>query len=221
MVLIAVPHQGNIRVELSKLLSDLEQREDHEVHYSYSQPVDTNRNKIVNYFLEETEHDTLIMVDSDIIPPDNFTEILDYEFDIISPVVFSTREGVPYPVATDLGEDGSYRMHDGEFGELIDVEGVGTGCIAIKREVLEDIDQPVFEFEMNQKGELDTSEDFNFCKKANNAGYSVKVATKYACGHITEVDLYKMMTTMSLAIDADKSNIYVEEAGENNEDEKR
>lgn len=219
MVLVAIPHNGQIRVELSKFLSDIQQREGYEVHYSHSRPVDTNRNKIVNYFLEETDHDTLWMIDSDITPPDNAPEILDYDFDIISPIVFSTKSGVPYPVATEYGEDGRYRMYARDFNELIDVEGVGTGCIAIKREVLEDMEQPIFEFTKNENGELDTSEDFNFCVRANELGYDVQVATDYACGHISEVDLYEMMNAMALAMETNQDDIFVESVGGNNEDE--
>lgn len=197
----------------------MQDKEDYEVYYNHARPVDVNRNEIVNYFLDESDHDVLWMIDSDITPPDNAHEILDYEFDIISPIVFSTKGGVPYPVATEYGEDGNYRMYAREFDELIDVEGVGAGCIAITREVLEDMSQPVFEFTKSDNGELNTSEDFNFCVCANEAGYSVKVATDYVCGHVSEVDLYDMMNSMALAMETNKEDIFVERVGGKNEDE--
>lgn len=217
MVLVAIPHKGYLRVELSQFLTELDKKPDYEIHYSHSRPVDTNRNKIVNYFLEETDHDTLMMIDSDIVPPENVTDILEYDFDVISPVVFSTKDGIPYPVATQIGEDGNYRMYTGSFDDVIEVEGVGTGCVAISREVLEDLDQPIFEFTKDDDGTLNTSEDFNFCVKVNEAGYDVKVATRYTCGHLTEVDLHEMMKSMSLALDSDKSAIFAEEVGDKNE----
>lgn len=213
MVLVAIPHQGYVHVELSKILNSFGSRDDVELYYSSDRPVDVNRNKIVNYFLDETEHDNLVMIDSDIIPPENILDILEYDHDVIAPIMFSTKDGVPYPVATDYGADGNYRMYAGELEEVTKVEGVGTGCVAISREVLEALEPPYFEFTKDEDGTLNTGEDFNFCVAVNKAGFDVEIAKDYVCGHSTEVNLEDMMRVMSLALEADKSNINIQEVG--------
>lgn len=220
MVLIAVPHTGKVRTSLVKKLMKFDDREDVELYFSSAKPVDVNRCEIADYFLEETDHDTLLMIDSDIIPPDNILDLLEEDFDVISPVIFSTRQGIPYPVGARMQDNGKLSMyHGGSDEEILDMDAVGTGCIFIDRSVFDRIEKPYFEFEKNDDGSMDVSEDFSFCLKCVDAGLSIKMHTGYTCGHVTGMNLEKVMSNMNLALDANKSNIMVEEVGEKNRNE--
>jgi hypothetical protein len=61
--------------------------------------------------------------------------------------------------------------------ELVEVEGIGMGCMLIKTEILDQIPQPWFEFEWVPESNDWLGEDMNFCKKLAYAGHKVKVDT--------------------------------------------
>lgn len=220
MVLITVPNTGSVRTSLVEKLIEFNKREDVELFFNSAKPVDVNRCEIANHFLEETDHDTLLMIDSDIIPPDNILDLLDYEFDIMTPVVFSTKEGVPYPVGAVQKDDGKLSMFTGNSDEeVVELDGVGTACMFVRREVFEGVEKPYFEFETNEDGTLNVSEDFSFCLKARDKGFSVKMHTGYSCGHVASMNLEKVMSNFNLALEANKSNMYVDEVGGENRNE--
>lgn len=219
MVLIAVPHTGNIRTTLAQKLIKLNENEEVELFFNSAKPVDANRCEIVKHFLDETDHETLLMIDSDILPPDNILELLEYDFDIITPVIYSTRDGIPYPVGASLNEEEGLSMHEGGDEEVVELDGIGTACMFIRREVLEEIDEPYFKHKRNDDGTLNTSEDFDFCLRARDLGYTVKMHKGYSCGHIASMNLEKVASNMNLALNANASNIFVEEVGGNNTNE--
>lgn len=222
MVLIAVPHTGSVRTSLVEKLIEFDDRDDVELYFNSAKPVDVNRCEIADYFVEETDHDVLLMIDSDIIPPDNVLDLLDRDFDILTPVVFSTKEGVPYPVGAVMNEEEKLSMFAGNTDEeVVSLDAVGTACMFVTREVFEGLEKPYFEFTKHDDGSLNVSEDFSFCLDARDKGFSVEMHTGYSCGHIASMNLEKVMSNFNLALEANKSNMYVNEVGgENvNEDE--
>lgn len=60
---------------------------------------------------------------------------------------------------------------------LVDVEGIGMGCMLVKTEILNQIPQPWFEFEWMPESNDWLGEDMNFCKKLARVGHTVKVDT--------------------------------------------
>ena len=68
-------------------------------------------------------------------------------------------------------------------GKVInDLAEAGTGLIVIKREVIEAMDYPYFDFEWKQGAYL--PEDVNFCRKAKAKGFNVAVHTGWHVDHI-------------------------------------
>lgn len=206
MVFIAVPNTGDIRTGLVKQLIGLDKNDDVELHFNQARPVDVNRCEIVKTFLE-TDHDHLIMIDSDIIPPDDVLDLPDKPGDITSPVVFSSQKGVPYPVASVFDTDGELSMYAGEADDILHVDGVGTGCICIHCDVFDGIDEPYFRYRKNDDGTMNTGEDFDFCVRARDADYDIVVDTTMVAGHVSGINLKEYMTNLAMAIESDTDDL--------------
>lgn len=219
MVLIAVPHTGEIKTGLAKRLMEYEREEGVEVFFNSARPVDINRNQIAEHFIEETEHDYILMVDSDVIPPTNVFEMLeDYDEDVFSPVVFSSNDGVPYPVGMAENAEGQHSMYGKRITEeLVELDSIGTGCIFISREVFEEIEKPYFSFEKDEEGDLVYGEDISFCKKVRDAGFDIKMSMEYFAGHMVECDLSNMMRMVNIALTTDADEVFMQQVGDKTE----
>jgi len=214
MILIALPNTGSVRAELVPWL--LKQNELHykkkdlEVLFRYQQPVDINRNSIVNYFLN-SEHEWLLMIDSDQVPRFNVTDILKSKKKIVSAMttVLAAHKtdknetiNIPMPLIMKRAKvKGVYwrKIEHKDFIEkgnnrtgLIEVDGVGTGVLLIHRSVLLKMKPPWFKFLMLPNGNLKLSEDYSFCVKAKKAGFKMFVDTNCQAGHLKLVDLYEL-----------------------------
>jgi hypothetical protein len=58
---------------------------------------------------------------------------------------------------------------------LVTVEAIGMGCVLMKTEVFQKINQPYFEYTYQPKTKDWGGEDFTLFKKLNSAGYRVQV----------------------------------------------
>lgn len=64
-------------------------------------------------------------------------------------------------------------------GTVIEVDGLGTGCMMIRRDVLENMPSPWFEY-----SEPGQSEDLQFCDQAISRGYHVYLDLATICSHM-------------------------------------
>jgi GT2 family glycosyltransferase len=147
----------------------------------YPGPLDACRNRMVQKLLSR-EEEWLLMVDADIVPPDNaLFELLSHEKEIVSApsLVRKGNEAAPLILRRE-GEE--YRsMHNPEG--LTEVDATGTGCILVHRSVFQRIPPPWFEFVLDQNGLLKRGEDFEFCERARSAGFSIYVDCDLLCEH--------------------------------------
>jgi GT2 family glycosyltransferase len=99
---------------------------------------------------------------------------------------------------------GSNRGEDYGGRGLVEVDATGTGCIFIKRQVLEDKElQDPFLDVFDEEGHRSLGLDINFCRRAKNRGYNVYVHTDYVASHWTDMDqkmVYKSMNDEGVAI---------------------
>jgi len=77
------------------------------ISFSYLQPVDANRNKMVKDFLKDEDNEWLFMVDNDVVPPMDALKMVDCGEKVVSGTVTIKKEGVPHPVIVKQREDGS------------------------------------------------------------------------------------------------------------------
>ena len=83
-------------------------------------------------------------------------------------------KGVAYPIIGDWNNPLPFEATD----ELVEVEGIGMGCMLMKTNVLDDIPQPWFEFGWTPASNDHLGEDMILCQKMAAAGYTVKVDTQ-------------------------------------------
>ncbi len=190
-IYIAVLNQGNIRTELVTVLNELSHQQDRYklfITYPSHKPISYNRNKIVQDFLT-TECDFLMMVDSDIIPPSNILNLADFNEDIVAPLMFAYQEKTVIPLILKQETDGLWGVQNFKGNEgLIEVDATGTGCIIIKREVLEKIKWP-FRNEYDADGIKKYGLDLMFCQRAKKEGFKVYCHLDYPCSHWITMDL--------------------------------
>ena len=203
-IMIAVLNQGWIHTNLVKPLLDIQNKTDHELTFLFSEarPIDYNRNIIVDKFLN-SDCEILFMMDSDMVIDENILDMIHPDYDVVSAVVFTTKNGIPYPIIMK-DHDGAYvPMADpsDEIEPYTKVDGIGTGCIYIRRSVFEKIDRPFFRFQYDASGGITLGEDYFFSKKIKAAGISPYVATEFIVGHYKTFDaahinqmLYKALT---------------------------
>jgi hypothetical protein len=82
-------------------------------------------------------------------------------------------KGVAYETIGDWENPLPFEAQD----NLVDVEGIGMGCMLVKTSILEEIEQPWFEFGWTPSSNDWLGEDMIFCQKMAQAGYTVKVDT--------------------------------------------
>lgn len=166
---------------------------------------DFARNELAKEFLA-SKADVLFFLDSDVVPP---VDVLD--------LLFTKEEwklaGAPYPVfMTPPGYDRPQvvmTVYKGKNGGTLGcadvpdkgtefVDGLATGCMFIRREVLEQMQEPYFEFKYDPTSRRMTEgEDLGFCLKTHAMGlkffvdYS-KVAKHYKTVCLLEVNNYAM-----------------------------
>ena len=84
----------------------------------------------------------------------------------------------------DKVKDG-YKPHTETVG-LQEVDAIGTGCMLIKRKVLEALEAP-FTRIWNKDGTMDTGVDFHFCEQAKAKGFKVWAHYDYLCNHFKAI----------------------------------
>ena len=198
-IYLAILNQGSIRAEMSACLQEISRQDKYDLLITYpsDKPISYNRNKIVQDFLSRKDCDYLIMIDNDIIPPPNILNLVDYDKDIITPVLFAYQQSQVIPLAVmRRKEDGFYTPIDPQKQTgLIEVDGNGTGCMIIRRDVLEKVRAP-FLNEYDADGMKTTGLDFAFCRRAKELGFSVWCHFGYICSHYTTVDLKQIYASL-------------------------
>jgi len=173
------------------------------VRHSYMQPIDANRNKMVKQFLSDEDNDWLLMIDDDVVPPKDIIKMVEHGKPVVSATVTIKKGAVPQPVI--LKEQGDqYRQIsmgeyvDGEADGLIEVDGVGTGCLLIRRDVLENMQPPWFKFLYNEEdGTLQLGEDFYFSRRLSEQGVPLHVSTDHVCSHFKKTDLTEVANVVA------------------------
>lgn len=203
-VYIAVLNQGNIRPELSYLLTDLTHQNKYRLYLTYpaGKPISHNRNTIVQDFLKRPEYDYLLMLDGDIIPPLNVLDLVDYQKDVMGAVCFAYMDNSIVPLVLESNPDKNAKPYivkqiNGDEG-LIEVDAIGSGLIIMSRKVLEQVKAP-FSNNYDENGIKTLGLDLSFCKKAKELGFKVWCHLDFVCSHWTVIDLKDVYQGLSLS----------------------
>lgn len=157
------------------------------------------RNEIVVAFLDKTDADWLLFVDTDMVPPgpelvDQLVEAAHPEKrPILGALCFSLNHNgqmlVARPTIYGLSDDSKVvRYDDYPRDEVVQVGATGTGCLLIHRTVLEAMRARQFHaaypwFMESAFGAVPCGEDITFCVRAGSLGFPVHVDTRIKVGH--------------------------------------
>mgnify|MGYP003145652244 CR=1 FL=1 len=209
-VYVAILNQGNVRVELAGLATEMTHQRKYRLHLSYpsAKPISNNRNEIVQDFLSKPEYDYLMMIDSDIIPPLNILDLVDHQKPIMGCVCFAYMDdGIIPLILKEIPEEERkdprkpYKVMDLEGDEgVAEVDAIGTGLIVIRRDVLEALEneQP-FCNRYDEKGLKTLGLDLSFCQKAKAKGFQIFAHLDYICSHWVKINLKDVYQAVSTA----------------------
>lgn len=203
-VYVAVLNQGEIHISLSNWLHKITRQDKYNVLVKYFnyKPISYNRHKIIEDFLK-TDMDYLLMVDSDIIPPENTLELVDFDKDVIGTLCFAYISSKIVPLMLQKNpQNDEYKKYivkpfTNEDG-LMECDAIGSGCMIIRRDVLTSgkIKAPFINI-YDENGMKIEGLDLAFCRKAKEAGYKVWCHTDYVASHHVTCDLKELYTSMS------------------------
>ena len=162
---------------------------------TWSHPISSNRNLITLRFLQ-TDCDFLLMIDDDVVPLFNPAELVYADQDIIGcpAKVRSSGQLLAWTAYTNHPSGEGYstmnlNMID-DYLDLIPVDCVGSGCLLIRRRVLESPQMKApFHTNFDENGVLEYGTDFAFCRKAKAAGFEIHSTVQRRCEHFKEVGL--------------------------------
>jgi len=172
------------------------------------------RNRICKRFLE-TDADVLLMIDDDMVLAgwDSLRVLITPDYDIAAPLQLMFDSGInestgevepavkPCAFMYDDDAEGYRQLYPAPGVGHQECGAVGGGMIAIRRHVLENermllaegFDPPAFfrtRFAPNY--ERVRGNDIDFCHRARECGYTVKVNWGARTGHLKTVDLYQV-----------------------------
>lgn len=188
-ILISVPNTGDIckHVVFSLLKLQMDFRFKSTIILPTHNPYENNLNHIVKDFIDGG-YDFWLNIDSDNPPTKNPLDMVHADFDIMgfpTPQLYidKDKEGDRpfYFVAVDAVE-GGYKEHQ-PMEDVQEVDAIGSGCMLIARRVLLKMQQPFMRI-YDDYGRVQLGADFNFCRRAKEAGWRIFANYNYPCMHI-------------------------------------
>jgi hypothetical protein len=156
--------------------------------FLYGMPFDHARSLGCQRTLE-TGHEYMFFLDDDIIlPPDIIPRLMARNKDIVGGLYYR-RQLPAAPVMMKETEQGTQWICDYQPGSLVEADLIGSGCLLVKRKVLEIMPPPWFEWKCDPfrwpdlKPMERCSEDYDFCRKARALGFKLYVDTSIQCHH--------------------------------------
>jgi len=190
-ILFSVPNTGRITGRTCLAIARLCQRPDICYMAVEGGPVDQVRNRLMRRLLIDHECTHLLMLDSDVDPPDDIVDLLlACDAPIASAIVPILTQNA---IVSNIGGKGTFITDWSGITEPFDATVCGAGCVLIRREVAETVPWPWFRDceDKLQSGRI--SEDVYFCKKAAKHGFDIKAHPAALCGHFKTVNLLEIV----------------------------
>lgn len=187
-ILIAIPTAKNIEVETFKSIYDLKVPEGYETDFQffYGYRIDQIRNLIANWVINK--YDYLFSVDSDItFASDTLEKMLSHDVDVVSGIYrqrIEERQTIEIYEKTANGGVTHMNYNKLKNRGLVEVDACGFGCVLVKKNVIQTIPYPQFEYHVALNHHNTVSEDVDFCTKATNNGFQIFCDTSIICDHI-------------------------------------
>lgn len=119
----------------------------------------------------------MLWLDSDIVfPASTAVRLLSHDEPVVAANYVRRQrphKGVAYETIGDWENPLPFEVYD----DLVEVEGIGMGCMLIKTSVFEELSKPWFDFQWSPESNDFLGEDMYLCQKIAAAGHSIKVDT--------------------------------------------
>lgn len=149
--------------------------------------LDNARNEVAKRFMR-LNSEWLLTLDTDMVfSVENFDALLasaDPDFAPIVSGIYFVDERPPRAAAANTVDDSIKSISDWEDDKLIPVEWCGAGFMLIHRSVFEKLgDEPYRQDIVAPSGAL-VGEDYSFCERARQAGFTIQVNPSVFVGHV-------------------------------------
>ena len=196
-ILFSVPNMGNITTETSFAVAQLCQRPDIRYIAVQGQPIDQVRNRLMRHLLMDYECTHILMLDSDVVPPDDIVDLLlECDAPIASAIVPIMLQGA---IVANVGKDSKFLVNWSGIDKPFDVDVCGAGCVLIRRDVAETVPWPWFRDREDKTQNSRIGEDVYFCHKAGKYGFTIKAHPDAVCGHLKRMNLLDVVRAVNAA----------------------
>jgi glycosyltransferase involved in cell wall biosynthesis len=126
---------------------------------------------------KECNSEYILWLDSDMVfPPTTIIRLLEHNKDIVGCNYMKRTLPLKTVAYTNVNDwDSWVRMEP--KNDLIEVEGIGLGCILMKVNIFDNLTKPYFEFKYREDSEDWYGEDFMLIGKLRNQGFKIHVDT--------------------------------------------
>jgi len=182
-VLIGIPIIKLVSFEWALMFRRLQAPLDTSIVSNKGVPIDVAREQIVKSF-KESSKEWLFFLDSDVYLEENaLMKMIQKQYPILSGL-YCTRYPPIEPCCWRITENGR-RPIKFNYGDIVEAEAGGAGCLLIHRSVFDKIEPPYFEWSVGKRPEKfeSMSEDFYFFRKIREHGFKFLVDTSIQCKH--------------------------------------
>lgn len=185
-LLIGMPHRDTVSMEWALGFRNLQVNVSAMFTTSRGTPIDMARNEIVRSALD-AKVDWIFFLDVDVTPPpDIITRLMGHNLPIVSGLYFTRAPPIEPTVWREVPPSGKAPIQFNP-GEMVKADFIGMGCCLVHTSVFKNISKPYFEWTLSFENPEDMtkgrSEDFEFCRKAREKGYTIWVDTSLQCKH--------------------------------------
>ena len=146
------------------------------------------RTMCVEQLLESSELEWVLFLDSDMIPePGMLEQLLALEVPVAAGLY--TMRAPPFGLEVGRQGDGAMLVTRSVPTKPYEAEWAGAGALLVRREALEAIEPPYFQYPQG----FVFDEDVYFCRKLKAAGYPVLVDPRVQVGHMATVPVTPAM----------------------------
>lgn len=191
---IAVPTKDMVHSEFAFSLSQLIKTTENAgietyLFFNSSTILLTQREKLTMMSIE-VNSDYILWLDSDMtFPSTTALRLLSHNLDIVG-CNYKKRSIPQNPVAYRKLNDWESYVSLNEKEPLVEVEGVGMGCLLTKTKLFYDLNKPYFNFTYNHRSDDWLGEDFNLQKKFRDHGHKIFIDTVLS-REISHLGIYK------------------------------
>jgi len=126
---------------------------------------------------QQINADYVLWLDSDMMFPSTIVNrLLAHNKDIVACNYMKRSKPLRTVAYTDINDWDSWLMIK-EQNDLVEVQGVGMGCMLMKTDIFNKLSKPYFEFEYKNETEDWLGEDFSLQRKLRDLNYKIYIDT--------------------------------------------